>query len=796
MNFVEARKKETWFFNTLFAGDEDTRQLCGIGNFRSKLVELYEQFVTTEIKKAAPKVFTKVIEYGKHMSTEWAWRADQECYENQEMMMEQLKEMIHEMVNIGKQTSEPTSVVEILLRKDVQECIDRCRLQLDPASALETSKMELMKLLATVSAKLIEQVHAASHLSQFRRFVTMGEHMVKVLVFLVRQFLDLAEAKFDEVIEKEQKRYQDVDSERIPVQEMVNSLVACAKSELHRLAKMVEDLPALPAWCFASADVAMLDSAPFLEHARPLTVEIEPPFAFTCDESGMVKTVADAEWCAIPGGSTVIQIDGTKFSLSAMLELTSESRPVQFTYSVPGCTVITDDLEVTKWMYHHEHVSHEYLEQRERFLCHRRAAEIIVLVFNAETADHNARAGFESMQGGRQLIRLDPGGDPDFYSGYAGERPARRRDFPFQFALRGACCTEGCAQTHDTAFNPCGHTVCCWECAQTLDTCPVCCIDLTSDKGTIRSSKALCYDYPTTEVDHENRVRDAKTSDKKAYQVAKDGYQQLFVAFVVPKHDATAAWAALERHRKDLQKKPKRLEGQLKLWPTFADLAEAKDKFHAELGAKTELYQKTLEAQKKQAATDLAREKQRAAGELEQEKKRAAENLVRETQRAAAALQKGKAEAQRQMEEYAIQLEIYIHSRDGRVNKSSWIPDAVETLCQAPSCTTATGEWKRHHCRGCGGLFCSSCCPGMGKGFDFQTASGPKNERVCPACRTALQSSAGVRSCKVPAFRPDGSDPYDPNAATAGGGGAAAAPAGPAPALAPAPAVVDVLDDA
>ena len=152
-----------------------------------------------------------------------------------------------------------------------------------------------MKLIATVSAKLIEQVHAASHKNKFRRFVTMGEHMVKVMVFLLRQFLiDQADAKFDELIEKEQERYhQDVDSGRIPVQatrEMVNSLVACAKSELRRLAKMVEDLQALPAWCFVSADVGMLYGAPFLEHATPLTDNIEPPFAFTCDELGMMKT--------------------------------------------------------------------------------------------------------------------------------------------------------------------------------------------------------------------------------------------------------------------------------------------------------------------------------------------------------------------------------------------------------------------------------------------------------------------------------------------------------------------------
>ena len=57
MSFVDAGCKETWYFNTLFEHDQRLRDLCGITNFRAKLVELYEQFVAAQIKNAAPKVF-------------------------------------------------------------------------------------------------------------------------------------------------------------------------------------------------------------------------------------------------------------------------------------------------------------------------------------------------------------------------------------------------------------------------------------------------------------------------------------------------------------------------------------------------------------------------------------------------------------------------------------------------------------------------------------------------------------------------------------------------------------------
>ena len=124
MSFPKACQKETWFFNELFADDPETRKLCGIENFRGKVVELYESFVAHQIRKAAPKIFTKVSMYGQHMETEWAWKPQQESYEDKKLMMGQLNEMIHEMISIGsKETSLPVTLAEILMREDVVDVI-------------------------------------------------------------------------------------------------------------------------------------------------------------------------------------------------------------------------------------------------------------------------------------------------------------------------------------------------------------------------------------------------------------------------------------------------------------------------------------------------------------------------------------------------------------------------------------------------------------------------------------------------------------------------------------------------
>jgi hypothetical protein len=783
MSFEEACKKEKWFFDTLFPPgleqDEATRQMCGIGNFRSKLVDRYEKFVAKQIKLAAPKVFAKVVDCGKHMSEAWAWEAGQECYEDKEKMLQILTEMIKEMATIGKDSSEPTSVMDILLRDDVQQCIQRCRERVDPSTALEHSKLDLMKLMATVSAKLIEQVHLASQQLKYKRFLTLGKRMVKVMVFVSRQFFVVTERQLDAVIATEEERYQHIPCHTRPIQEMINSLVSCAKSELSRLAQLIEDFPTL------SPRYMVVDPPAFLEHTRPKIAELKPPFGFVCSSDGLVNSVVDADRCAIPKGSTVLQIDGRDFTQSAMLESANQPRPVRFAYSTPGCGVVPDSLEITKWMYHHQHVSRVYLEERERFLCHRRAAEILVLLFDEETAGGAERAAFEGMQGGKQLVLLESEAGDDWYErNYHGGRPNLPPDaaangsmsLSFQIELPGTCCTNGCARTHDTAFNPCGHTVCCWECATLLDTCPVCGIDLTCTTGTaelpfrIREPKDLCYDHPPTEADHQLRVKLATQHDSDTRQATKGEYGQMLFAFADPQevsHDA--AWKALEVHRQELLRKPDLLEGQMRLWPTFADLVKHKENFETRLREQKQQAAFELAQEQQRAADELAAEKQRAADELAaaafelaQEQQRAADELTAEKQRAADELAAARATAARQgheeMLDYAKELEGILRGADCRRKKSCWDDSATCRGCNAAFGSvfnpTAYGKY---NCAGCGQALCKVCCAATYP-FDTANTNAKSGVRVCGPCQAALAESRGTRTRLVPAQRPDGSD--------------------------------------
>eukprot|EP01046_Picozoa_sp_COSAG06_P019700 COSAG06_NODE_1414_length_9536_cov_28.536717_3_plen_706_part_00 len=607
MSFVEACQKEQWFFEELCGNTEfsDIQHLCGIDSFRRKLVGMYERFVAAQIKLAAPRVFAKVVSYGSHMSETWAWEAEQECYEDKHRMAKEVKKLINDTVTIGKETSKPTSRIEILLREDVAECIEECKdhVHRDQTHALENTKRSLVKLMANVGENLLEQVHTASHQTRFRRFLTMGTHIVQVIAFIVRQFLQKAEARFDKTIEEEEKRFQDLESWRRPVEGMVGSLISCGTSELSQLATVIDNLPELP------VQYMVMDPPSFLEHAKPQVKKIQPDqtnphgaFGFVCDSSGLVSATDGS----IPRGSTVIQIDDGPFDLSSLLELSTKARPVHFAYSVTGCSVISNDADVTTpWLHYPEHVSLEFLEERERFLCHRRAAELLALVFHAETTRSNgnaipARVEFEEMvcdesrdeQGdlvrvSRQLVHLDHGDDPDWYQrNYHGERPSLPV-VPTELIIPqpGTCCTYGCSRTHDTAFNPCGHTVCCWECAQRLDACPVCGIDvglatqITQIRTGIRKSKDLCYDHPSSEDDHTNCVRRAKAKDEARYTEARDEFKRQLLYFKKEsEYDEGGARQALEEARRDLRQRQDRLPNQTALWPRYTDLMEEQER--------------------------------------------------------------------------------------------------------------------------------------------------------------------------------------------------------------------------
>jgi hypothetical protein len=286
----------------------------------------------------------------------------------------------------------------------------------------------------------------------------------------------------------------------------------------------------------------------------------------------------------------------------------------------------------------------------------------------------------------------------------------------------------------------------------------------------IREPKDLCYDHPPTEADHQLRVKLATQHDSDTRQATKGEYGQMLFAFADPQevsHDA--AWKALEVHRQELLRKPDLLEGQMRLWPTFADLVKHKENFETRLREQKQQAAFELAQEQQRAADELAAEKQRAADELAaaafelaQEQQRAADELTAEKQRAADELAAARATAARQgheeMLDYAKELEGILRGADCRRKKSCWDDSATCRGCNAAFGSvfnpTAYGKY---NCAGCGQALCKVCCAATYP-FDTANTNAKSGVRVCGPCQAALAESRGTRTRLVPAQRPDGSD--------------------------------------
>ena len=94
MGFHDAAKKEQWFFKQLLQQRHpDVVQRCGMGNFRSVLVQKYESFATTSFLtdpetpqhglrlSVAHRMFKEVNEEMERMQTKWGWSPDEERYQ-------------------------------------------------------------------------------------------------------------------------------------------------------------------------------------------------------------------------------------------------------------------------------------------------------------------------------------------------------------------------------------------------------------------------------------------------------------------------------------------------------------------------------------------------------------------------------------------------------------------------------------------------------------------------------------------------------------------------------------------
>eukprot|EP01064_Diplonema_japonicum_P001133 TRINITY_DN1072_c2_g3_i1.p1 TRINITY_DN1072_c2_g3~~TRINITY_DN1072_c2_g3_i1.p1 ORF type:complete len:566 (+),score=34.67 TRINITY_DN1072_c2_g3_i1:71-1768(+) len=73
--------------------------------------------------------------------------------------------------------------------------------------------------------------------------------------------------------------------------------------------------------------------------------------------------------------------------------------------------------------------------------------------------------------------------------------------------------------------------------------------------------------------------------------------------------------------------------------------------------------------------------------------------------------------------------------------KASWMPDTSTTECRSETCLRQFGLFvRRHHCRACGGIFCSSCTAKR-----RIIAGGTELERVCDTCAADLDATAAQK---------------------------------------------------
>ena len=73
-----------------------------------------------------------------------------------------------------------------------------------------------------------------------------------------------------------------------------------------------------------------------------------------------------------------------------------------------------------------------------------------------------------------------------------------------------------------------------------------------------------------------------------------------------------------------------------------------------------------------------------------------------------------------------------------------WLPDELFEECSNNGCTKSFSlATRRHHCRGCGKVFCASC-----SSKTYQRVEGEKPLRVCDACHSTLEWAA-IRSGKL-----------------------------------------------
>eukprot|EP01047_Picozoa_sp_COSAG01_P053948 COSAG01_NODE_5839_length_4003_cov_2.371414_1_plen_783_part_00 len=584
MSFDQATKKEAWYFDNLFQPGRNLsdserqyeesvafreeldgiRKRCGISSFRSTLIEKYEHFAAdkflngTAIGRGEPvfpaeRVLNIVLQEFQRMEDTWGWGEIEERYDQPAEQRQFVQRCVEEIVN----NETVVKVAEVLnstrlndhtgqkgpegsWKRLLNSVTDASSGNVNVANMDEETTVERLLLPLKVQADEIKaKVNARCQLNKYKRFAAMIPPVVDATGALMELFLQYAETQLREEFAraKDVAANDDMRNWNPAIQNMGGppfvGLIFTVQKLLVDLAKLVRGMPSIPALYLRSDPDAALEHTALkqlsLTKAQVETVEVE---RHDCLRVAQDWFHPIHQTLAIPRGAIFTHVNGqllpAGISRDDFVARLGDSPQHVVTLTFCKSALLIEDVPARlEWLLP-TNLLPEYKQERDQFMLHRRAAELLIIVFGQDFGHNESLPGLReefNRTNTNPLVRLGSYGPdhfrpyhrdapvleaPDTQGVHADEEPPVHDVMvgPAEEKQAGFCAAPRCFRPHDTCFEPCGHAVCCWKCANQLEAaadsngqrarCPVCAVEITG--------KQLCYpEYPEQQDVHGRR---------------------------------------------------------------------------------------------------------------------------------------------------------------------------------------------------------------------------------------------------------------------------------------------------
>jgi hypothetical protein len=541
MDFKEALLKEKWFFEEMLRQDhQEHENKCGILCLRSILVDNMASFMVRQcrgeygVEGIAQKVFDMVADEEDKITQQWGWTPDEELYHDHVKLKEVLHSSVDGILNGGilnggtaagpRQSLSAFSVEKVLKVPEFCEAIQ-------PSSTWPPPESVDLQPVNTLIRKLGDRVRQAARENEYRRFPMLVSDLEEACQLIAC----LCETSVAQLLSAEMFRAAALEAQGasaeicrvgvcyamqkklVDVAELITTLRRDQSIPFELLEhglsrelryKAMQVIVATPLSPRVAEPLGDIESSQLCErmpvttktvttglhrsdrHTGPCISEraVEQRAGVDLSEKGnlLVEWIAEA----VRQSATRTQQECT---LALRLQQLVSPSPQSGCISGSGCetelidysnpVVLSDD---EGWLLPQQ-LDPEYNQQRAVFMRHRRAAELLRLVFS-DASDPTRMVDGKDWPRGREkfdktkaatnpLVRLGHWASP--FQGTGLARPSPQPGEPTMArSMIAQCSTPGCSRTHDAACVPCGHAACCWECLDQIHKqharCPVC----------------------------------------------------------------------------------------------------------------------------------------------------------------------------------------------------------------------------------------------------------------------------------------------------------------------------------